>query len=569
MKQLTCEMCGSSDLIKQDGVFECQSCGCKYSVEEARKMMVEGTVDVSGSTVKVDNSGMIESYLNMAINAVDAGNNQEAESYANKVIELDTTNSIAWMVKGAAAGWQTTGVNNRFNEAIDCWINAIENINDENALRVLGYIYDTVNHLANAIVQLHCNHFVDYRSEDNAEDIKNSVMNASKNIATLAGKVLIGTYSLDVIERKSDAITNGNDELAEKLNEIIEKALDFGDLHGTVMQEISLKVNASAVSAYKEANNDFGPEKSDKTDYAYDRWLDEITYIVEIEELAMGISNDPSTIEQIYKNIKFIQEDKIESCSYEYSASAYSSSYVKSKCLTDASKKNIRNKIIIAEGRKNSLIKEINERVEKERKEKVEEFWEEHKFEKQALEDERDSLKQKINEIEASFTQSINSIITEKNNVQGAADIEQMQSTIKQLKSERDSLGFFKGKEKAALQEKIDTLESKIKAIEERMKAEYDDIQSRLDEENERKKAQTSSYQTRLERIEYLLDNGMLDTEANKSIESDDIETDDEVYEVECPSCGETVFLSKDEIESDDIICPFCGVELELEIDED
>ena len=46
MKQLTCEMCGSTDLMKQDGVFVCQSCGTKYSVEEAKKMMVEGTVQV-------------------------------------------------------------------------------------------------------------------------------------------------------------------------------------------------------------------------------------------------------------------------------------------------------------------------------------------------------------------------------------------------------------------------------------------------------------------------------------------------------------------------------------------
>lgn len=48
-------MCGSTDLMKDGGVFVCQSCGCKYSVEEARRMMVEGTVDVTG-TVKVDTS---------------------------------------------------------------------------------------------------------------------------------------------------------------------------------------------------------------------------------------------------------------------------------------------------------------------------------------------------------------------------------------------------------------------------------------------------------------------------------------------------------------------------------
>lgn len=67
MKQLTCEMCGSTDIIKQDGVFLCQSCGCKYSVEEAKKMMLEGAVDVSGSTVKIDNSSEFD-YLNDKLN---------------------------------------------------------------------------------------------------------------------------------------------------------------------------------------------------------------------------------------------------------------------------------------------------------------------------------------------------------------------------------------------------------------------------------------------------------------------------------------------------------------------
>jgi hypothetical protein len=36
-------MCGGTDVIKQDGVFVCQSCGVKYSLEDAKKMMVEVT----------------------------------------------------------------------------------------------------------------------------------------------------------------------------------------------------------------------------------------------------------------------------------------------------------------------------------------------------------------------------------------------------------------------------------------------------------------------------------------------------------------------------------------------
>ena len=39
MKKLTCEMCGSTDLLKSDGVFVCQSCGTKYSVEESKAIV--------------------------------------------------------------------------------------------------------------------------------------------------------------------------------------------------------------------------------------------------------------------------------------------------------------------------------------------------------------------------------------------------------------------------------------------------------------------------------------------------------------------------------------------------
>lgn len=39
MAQLTCELCGSTNFVKEDGVFVCQSCGAKYSTEEARKAL--------------------------------------------------------------------------------------------------------------------------------------------------------------------------------------------------------------------------------------------------------------------------------------------------------------------------------------------------------------------------------------------------------------------------------------------------------------------------------------------------------------------------------------------------
>lgn len=91
MKQLTCEMCGSTELIKDGGFFVCQTCGCKYSVEEAKKMMIEGTVDVQG-TVKVDNSAFVEKYLANARRAKQKEDWEETEKYYNMVEQNDPTN---------------------------------------------------------------------------------------------------------------------------------------------------------------------------------------------------------------------------------------------------------------------------------------------------------------------------------------------------------------------------------------------------------------------------------------------------------------------------------------------
>ncbi len=121
MKPLTCEMCGSNNLIKQEGVFVCQSCGTKYSVEEARKMMIEGTVTVDG-TVRVDdsekNKKLINNYLEMAKSALAGSDDEGAIVYSNKVLEIDTENYEAWVIKAKIAGSGSSLNNIKIPQAI-------------------------------------------------------------------------------------------------------------------------------------------------------------------------------------------------------------------------------------------------------------------------------------------------------------------------------------------------------------------------------------------------------------------------------------------------------------------
>ena len=91
MKALMCEMCGSHDIIKQDGLYVCQACGTKYSVEEARKMMFEGTVEVQG-TVKVDNSDRLKNLYTLARRARDSDDSENASKYYNE-ISIENPNS--------------------------------------------------------------------------------------------------------------------------------------------------------------------------------------------------------------------------------------------------------------------------------------------------------------------------------------------------------------------------------------------------------------------------------------------------------------------------------------------
>ena len=171
MKRIVCEMCGSSALIKHDGIFECQSCGTKYSVEEAKKMMIEGPVDVSGSTVRIDNSSSIDNYYKMADSAFISNNNREAENYCNKIIEIDANNYKAWYLKGKAAGWQSTLANNRIDEAINCFVKSLDNAPNEDLSNQKLEVATAIETLTTGLIKLWCDHFAEFPSLDNVQKI--------------------------------------------------------------------------------------------------------------------------------------------------------------------------------------------------------------------------------------------------------------------------------------------------------------------------------------------------------------------------------------------------------------
>ena len=132
MKALQCEMCGSQDLVKDGGVFVCQSCGTKYTVEEAKKMMVEGTVDVKG-TVKVDTSDELKNLYEIARRAKDAENSDNAAKYYDMILIKDPSSWEAnyYVVYFKSMGCKIAGIWSAASDMANCQSSVIQLIKDK------------------------------------------------------------------------------------------------------------------------------------------------------------------------------------------------------------------------------------------------------------------------------------------------------------------------------------------------------------------------------------------------------------------------------------------------------
>ena len=97
MKLLKCEVCGSAELTKRDGLFVCDYCGAKYELEEVQKMAISGKTDVSGS-IAIDDSTRLRSFVQAAYDACEDLHYDEAKRHAEQALSIDPNNSDSLFV---------------------------------------------------------------------------------------------------------------------------------------------------------------------------------------------------------------------------------------------------------------------------------------------------------------------------------------------------------------------------------------------------------------------------------------------------------------------------------------
>lgn len=493
MKQLTCEMCGSTDLMKQEGVFVCQSCGCKYSVEEAKKMMVE----VSGA-VEVMNAAQLKNLLNLANSSFESKNYAQAEEFCNQVIAMDDKNYEAWKLKGEAINYQINSKNQRILEVYNCIMTSYRVLPDEEKAIKKYEIISSLKTCFEGEVDFWLKQFEAGRPT-------NAALTRAKNAYIDAyNKMKAAFEELGLEESKEGYLTKFDNFFIGKCNAICNDAWKstvgynyYRDYMGKGKDPFGRTDQRWVI-----ANTDlYRPSK-----HIWDTFLEEADNLINLLQFAEKQFNDdtnPKVMKAIYSNIAFFEECIILSGSWKITQ-GYTSNWDQYKTvgwheeysLTDAAKNNRRTIMNKYKEKEHTVPKEVEARQkakrEKERKEKIEKYWEAHAEEKTKLDKEQADLKKKMDELNAQVVAidkknaaKINELSQERDKkLPCEVDIDKQRDVIRNLEAQRDKCGIFKGKEKKAIQARLDTEEKpKLESLQKKADAEKKAHQDKLNAE--------------------------------------------------------------------------------------
>lgn len=226
MKAMVCEMCSSHDLVKQDGMFVCQHCGTKYSVEEAKKLMIEGTV-------KVDTTDRSANLYKVARQAKAEGNITQAGQYYNELAVL------------CPEDWEASFYS-AYYQALNC-----------NVLQVMQATSTITNRTISTLDLLHSSSSSE-KVKSYVEEIVNAISNAFDSLHASARKCVAAASPHEIDTALSwDSATI---DLLLKVGRVVEEKFQYNDLALTLYKKAAQKCQAKRQSEIWEMINRLAPE---------------------------------------------------------------------------------------------------------------------------------------------------------------------------------------------------------------------------------------------------------------------------------------------------------------------
>lgn len=157
MKQLVCELCGGTNLVKDGGMFICQSCGCKYSLEEARKLITEGDFESTSATRDDDSikkQAQVDDYIKMAKSALDSNDVDGVISYCDKILDIDHDSFDAWTLRAKAIAGTSRLTDMKIPSALTAAKRAVELAPDIKKYDVAEDVYLSIKGYITGLIHL-------------------------------------------------------------------------------------------------------------------------------------------------------------------------------------------------------------------------------------------------------------------------------------------------------------------------------------------------------------------------------------------------------------------------------
>jgi len=426
---MNCDICDGKLVIGTGGMAKCEECGMEYTAERVKEKAKElsknkkdkenkKTSTATQSDKKDDGANeKIENLTRMMDNAIQGNNPVEVERYANQIIEIDGNNVDAWVKKGMAIASTLTSKTFRFKEGIYCYTMAWRCMDELKRQQVTGPMETFIIDLLKRTVKLwfnEINYYVDNQMEQNLEKIFTMVIEDIQNF-----------------ENETEIPVWSN-----------EKRTLFAGY-----------INTELVALYQDVNKHYYRFES-RSKIDWENYYTTLDNCLKLFEFAYEYSYDHEICRVIYDNYIVVAIEAKNSCSTTYSS--YSNRYVteysftdkaiklRSKAIEEAQKIRDKHEKANIDKTRNILLEEIKKERENVDREK---YWEQHKDEKQKLEQEIVILNSKKDELKKKLEDSPEN-----------KEVGNITKKITDIKEQIASLGIFSGKEKKLLASKIDEL---------------------------------------------------------------------------------------------------------------
>lgn len=372
-------MCEGTEFAKQDGVFVCQSCGTKYSVEEAKKLMVEvegettpAAVVASAPTmqVAVQNTAQIDSLMKLAYSSFESKNYEQAENFCNQVIAIDDRHYEAWKLKGEAINWQITSSNPRILEAFNCVMTAYRSLDEDGKTAKKEEILKTVKSLLESEISFQLNQLDNDRPTEDKEEQVEATFN------DVLGKVSSVFRELG-IEEEADWYTSWlKNEFIKQANtksvSLWKNTVGYNYYRGSFKaNNHRLNLNYALDSRVVWQEEEYRPDESIRSTFVNE--CDTLIGLLEFATRWIDDKTEKQTIINLYNNLIHFQTHALSSKSFVRMVSTTTNGYgavterkeywENDKVLADGAVSNRRKKIASYEEKLARLVPEEGEKL--------------------------------------------------------------------------------------------------------------------------------------------------------------------------------------------------------------